>query len=813
MSTAVALDRKNPMQDWIRVPDENLCQGHYIAPTFIPPHAADTMELSADRSEITLDGHSSMYGNVVMMQGDRRIEADEAHIVLTPATRDIKSITLHGNVHYLQPGLQIYSTSAWSDRAAQQISIDSALYHLYTRHARGEAAKITVDPKNHAVLNKASYTTCAPGHNAWSLYAQTVTFDPIGGWGSAHHARIYVHDIPVFYVPYLNFPLDKRRKTGFLYPSIGHATESGTIYEFPIYFNLAPNYDLLISADRLTARGNRLSGYLRYLTPKSHGSVGLSVLPDDKAYRAFRYNTRRHHPLVSDLQDPRLTGLSGLHRAEFHIDHVSQWHPNWTASINYHIVSDDNYFMDFSPGYGAGTTDLLQEAKLVHKTAHWIQMLRFQEYQVLHPYNGPLQNEVYRRQPQFLFSGNYPNIWAHLGTSVSGEFVDFRQRNDPTTGNTPTEGQRYHLRPSLRLPWEETAWHIIPRIQWDITQYYLTRGTLDKQAGLAHQLTRMIPLYDLHTGLVFDRTFQWRGTPAIQTLEPELYYLYVPYQAQVAYPVFDSGPINFDRARMFYDNRFSGIDRIGDAHQITFGLSSQFLRRSDQKERFNLRIAQTLQFHDQQVTICDTKTDKTCALRENPYATDRWSPLMGEARWALNDTWTAIGSLGWQYTPQALTQSALTFQYRGPADSALNIGHQYMQVDPSRADAQPARIIPLRQSDISFYLPMTPRWRLLSRWHYDHADRRTMDTLAGIEYDSCCFALQLTTARVLRPRTEESLNLPSDITGRRYDQRVYLNIMLKGLSTFGYHQNDNQVTKLIPGYRAFTLRDLNPSAS
>ena len=93
----------------------------------------------------------------------------------------------------------------------------------------------------------------------------------------------------------------------------------------------------------------------------------------------------------------------------------------------------------------------------------------------------------------------------------------------------------------------------------------------------------------------------------------------------------------------------------------------------------------------------------------------------------------------------------------------------------------------MEQTDVSFAWPMARYWRAVGRWNYSLKGDRTVETFAGIEYESCCWGLRLVGRRYL-----SSL-------GGEYNTGIFAQLVLKGLAGVG---NANAfLDRSIPGYR------------
>ena len=85
-------------------------------------------------------------------------------------------------------------------------------------------------------------------------------------------AVFYVADIPVFYTPYIAFPVMRERQSGFLIPRIGSSSIKGFYLDIPYYWAISPSQDVTFDVDGQTKRGAGIGVDYRYLRPK--GSDG-----------------------------------------------------------------------------------------------------------------------------------------------------------------------------------------------------------------------------------------------------------------------------------------------------------------------------------------------------------------------------------------------------------------------------------------------------------------------------------------------------------------------------------------------------------
>lgn len=787
---------KQDFPDW-QINPASLCQGYYVIPpmSFTPD---ENISIKAHESTFDPAGISTVSGDVHLNYQDKKITAQEAQIFLHQKTRRVERIYAYNGIEYLDPNFRIWGNSLTIDVASNRFTLDKIDYRLYDRQARGKANLAIISTGGLADFFKASYTTCAPNNTTWELSSDEMHLDRNEGWGKSRHTTVKFYDVPIFYSPYLSFPIDARRKTGFTFPKFGSTARSGYGFSFPFYLNLAPNYDLSLTPRILTERSTELQTEFRYLTRMGAGSLFANILPDDEKYREFR-RVQRLKTLNLAPTDPRLTGLEeGNHRVAFSYHHHSQINPHFFGDINYDYVSDDNYFADLGNDLNtASTTHVLQEGKLNYQGTHWHHFWKVQTIKTLYPIDGPINLVPYKLQPKWNYTAHYPFIWRYLSLDIEGDVTRFTHDKDAVTGEIFTEGERLQFRPSMSFPLHRSWGFVVPKIKWDIANYELKIGTFEDDSNKPKHPFRSIPMYSLDSGLIFDKQLHFPTQTVTQTIEPRLMYLYVPFRDQSLYPNFDSGLINFSYFQLFRDNRFSGLDRIGDSNQLTFSLQTRFLN-SNGRELVKLGVGEIFYFSKRHVTLCDSRTLKDCSDIEDPSLSKNFSDLIGKLDIHFDDRWSAYGTLEHDPSRNITNKSGLSLHYQNEHRTLYNVGYYWIRIDPAESNFATNSFQSLRQADFSFSKPFAKKWAALGGAHYDFVSNHMMRVTAGLEYDSCCVAWQFVASRYYRP---------TEITGNsQYSNSFMVQVMLKGLSNFSPLGRQSKLSDEIFGYQPFQSR-------
>jgi LPS-assembly protein len=791
--------------DWIWAKDTHpLCGGYYQeAPLPFPHHSetqlsAEPTTVTADQGQFTPNGNSILTGHVHLIQGNTQVSAEKAIIHRDPSKQSpIDTITANDHVKITQPGLRVQGTNAFINRDTNTQTIDNAAYRLYERRARGTAETMTITNQDKMALRTATYTTCRPDKNTWNLRSRRVTLNKKTGRGRARHSWLYLYNFPIFYWSYVDFPIDDRRQTGFLFPSYGSTNHSGLELSTPFYWNLAPNYDATLTPRLLSKRGLEMQGDFRYLSLQSRGEFEGSFLPNDRAYRHFRQESQLYHPLIKAPNDPRLTALNkNDNRAAFKAKYNTLFNQNWGSSLQYHAVHDDNHFMDFGSSIGlSSTTQLLQQGDIFFQSTHWNMQTRLQQYQTLHPFEGPVTSDVYRRLPQIAFQGSYLDLPFDFSFTTRADITRFEHKRHPISGNAYTTGDRFQIRPGLAWPVLNPGWFITPSVQLDFLAYSLNLGPKDR-TSIQPNIHRAIPIFDIDSGLFFERTATLLQTDYTHTLEPRLYYLYVPYHDQNGFPIFDTGYPGFDYNQLFWDNRFTGLDRLGDANQVTLSVTSRLITDKTGQERLSVTLGQIRYFQKNKVTSCNPKKNPLCLQQEFPNGQHDYSSFVGLAKYLIQEGLTARANTEWNPYQKQADKHALYIQYHPDRQSVINVGYQFLRNNPAKLDPITHRPERLDQTDVSFAWPLTEKWRTLGRWHYDLHHRRSNDTAFGVEQQGCCTAVRLYVSRYLEPFDNTQPNAV-----RRYNKGIFLQFIFKGFAGVGNNQMNSAIHRAIPDYQ------------
>jgi LPS-assembly protein len=713
---------------------------------------------TSDQLTTTADGQTELSGNVDVHVGEREIQADKLIY-----DRINNSLNVSGQVRFRDPTVLVQGdTGRYGDDGAL---FNHAQFQLLQQSGHGSADLISMSPSDIITLRNVTYTSCPPRLATWQIRARELRLDTAAGVGVGRGAIVDVHDIPIAYLPWISFPLNDARKSGFLFPEISTSSRSGVMVATPWYWNIAANQDATVVPTYYSSRGLDMGVQYRFLSDWNRGSIDASYLPDDRAYGTELRDEGRIDP-NSDRSYLRL------------LDRM-QLPGNTRIDTSVESVSDTEYFEDFSQGSQSTSTPFLARSLAVgHRDDIWNlrgQLLDFQTLDI----TLPDENRPYIQLPRLSASGNWsPQRWPLLVTGIDAELVNFTRSigsacscadaacsacsgapcalASATANSTPwpcVSGWRLDARPHVGLDISGPGYFLRPDVAWDLTQYSLRdAGTPDSSPQ------RSLPIVDIDTGLTFERLTGSGGARSM-TLEPRLMYVYIPYRDQNSLPVFDTSTPDLNSIELFRPNRYVGIDRIGDANELTMGVTTQLFENASGVRYLSATLGQSLYLTQPRVSL----PDQTAPSAQNPQTAQpphTTSSLIAEVNLTAYRHWNLQLDIASNPAVSSVEQAEVLVQYLASSKQVINVGYLF-------------RDGVVQQVDASGAWPVSSHWDVYARAVYSLLDRAPIENFAGFQYRGSCWSIRAVAQSSVSTRT-----------GQR-DTGVSLQLELTGLSNVG----------------------------
>jgi LPS-assembly protein len=671
------------------------------------------ISLEADNVESQGEDVVTLTGNAEVTQGRLTVVADKLQYY-----RQSERVVAEGGVEMISENGDYLSSEAIDVHVPTQIGkLKKSQFKLARGltsangvdtvqiESRGSAELVSLEGEGFMRLENADYSTCPEGNDSVVIAARSLELDRTGGIGRARGATIRFKGIPIFYTPYISFPINDQRKTGFLAPGYGSDEESGNIYEVPWYWNIAKNQDATITSRYFTDRGLQMAAEYRRRTQDSSTLIYAEVLPDDELFENDR-----------DL----LT-----------IQHSQQLTDNLSASINYNDVSDIDYFNDLRSDIRSFSTSFVpRDFQLNYSHEFFRLRARANEYQIIDDRVSSAR-APYERLPSLTFSTNLPDGPNDLSYGVNASYTNFNS-------DVRIEGTRTSVNPYAELPFETLWGYVKPKLS-----VYSSRYSLDNVAdGAEDSPSFTVPIFSIDSGLYFERNTSWFGDGALQTLEPRVFYAYAPEEDQSDVPIFDTSQVSLNNfSNIFRDNRFFGSDRVGDTNQLTFGLTSRFIDNDTGDQRLTASVGQLYLLDDLEQN-----------LSESTVIEKGLGDLLAEVKTESKGAWTTYSFLQYDHEESEVRTARFALGYAPKDDSRKNV-----QVGYYRSNIR-SRVVD--QVTVEANWPVSDKWQFFGSERYSIEDSESIETRAGLEYNGCCWKLRfIGTSRIdTRLRRNNEIN-------------------------------------------------------
>lgn len=726
------------------------------------------VDVTSNYSEIFENEISSYFGNVRIKRADQQVISNAANYDSVT-----EKLAVEGDVYYSDDDMAVHTDAATFDLNSDKAKLRDVLFIAPTAPLRGHAGAVYRESKDVSHYQDVAYTSCPTGNQDWVVHAGELKIDREDGTGTAHNAWLEFKGTPIFYSPYLEFPTDSRRKSGFLTPSFGNTDRAGFSASLPYYWNISPEMDATFKPRYLTKRGVLLAGQFRYLTEDSYGETKVEFMPTD-----YKQNDKSRY--FGSFKDT--TRLS----------------ERIQANVDLNFVSDKNYFAELGSALSLPNFSYLKSQADVGYYGDKITAVgRVENYQSIDKF---LTGEKlpYRKLPQINVNlkHSFEQLPVPINVAMDNEFVYFQH-------TTLQNGQRSNLKPSISVPLQTESAYLTPKIALQYTNYFLSRPL---EPEYSKQIDRTLPIFSTDSGMTFERDLNLGGKAFSNTLEPRLYYLYIPRKNQDDIQIFDTAVYDTWFNTLFRENRFSGIDRMQDANQLTAAVTSRLIDPQTGEERAKFSLGNTFYFQDREVTmpVIDPRTGEYLitanGISKMPVEKSRFSNIIAEVSSRVNKHVAIDSGVQWNPNESEISRGKAMFHLTGQPNEILNLGYRYRK--DTTADALTGLNLQsvktgISQTDVSFHYPIYDNWSAIGRWQYSLLYNSTQESFFGVEKENCCWRF-----RVVGRRYVNNLNVFSDADVQGESQTgVFFQVELKGLTGVGENL-DTFLEQNIYGFRS-----------
>ena len=728
--------------------------------------------IEADQAEITQPRSGIYKGRVDVKQGNRHLQSAEVEVQQQGSGDNVQRYAFaRGGFDYRDNQINLLGDDAKIHLNTKDTDVRNAHYQLVDRQGRGSAESVELRD-DYRVMKNATFTSCLQDDHSWSIYADEMRQHVKEEYAEMWHARFKVQGVPVFYTPYLQLPIGDRRRSGLLIPTLGHGSRDGSFYAQPVYWNIAPNLDATLTPKYMSRRGWQLNSEFRYLTTLGEGQIASEYLGDDRLKDYDSENRKRHL---------------------FYWKHNAAFARDWRLDLNYTKVSDKRYFNDFDSAYGSSTDGYAdQTGRIAYYQPNYNIAMFVKQFQIFDEVViGP-----YRALPQIDFN-YYQN--GLFGNKVDFKLFSQAVRFDNDSAQMPT-AWRFHGEPSVNTTLSNRYGSMNLEAKLYATQYQQKKGRSDKAEDVESSVNRILPKLkiDLQSVLASNQTFISGYT---QTLEPRAQYLFRPYkdQSNIGSKLnsqylgfgYDSSLLQQDYFSLFNSRRYSGLDRIASANQVTLGGTSRFFDEN-KEERFNIAVGQTYYLEPSRI---DENRDNRTEGSSSSWAI--------EANWKINELMRWRGS--YQYDPQ-LGQVSLAntgIEYNPTKNNVVQLNYRYASKEyiNQNLTAEANRYNQdIKQLGVQVGWELSDHWAIAGRYYQDLALKKPVEQYLGLQYNTCCWSVGVGARRYVTSRQNQKND---DIF---YDHGIGVTFELRGFSHDHKIGIENMMKKgKLPYLQAFSL--------
>ncbi|BFM05715.1 LPS-assembly protein LptD [Halioxenophilus aromaticivorans] len=792
--------------DWqpkVNLTDEQMrsvgrnCTGAYFYPT---PAAGESdlapsqapMRASADRSRAINSNRFILEGNVQAQQGRQSIEADRLEVDRSTGTAEIS-----GNIVLRDPSARVAAESGHINNQRGTAELHNVGVVLYQNQMRSDASRFKKHTDASIHLSNATLTTCPPGTEDWVIQAQHIDIREDNIWGVAKNPVFRFKNVPYMWLPFITFPASDARLSGFLWPGMGFSDNGGFDLSFPFYFNLAPNYDLMLSPRYIHNRGTGVEGQFRHLSSLFASSVDFALLNNDRGINnqnvdylvdAGIIEEGDNNPFIGE--DRWLLGIQSKGGS------ANDQNTAWYTDVDFTKVSDQNYFRDLDNtaidvNYD---THLLRQGTFGYRWDNWQSSITARAYQTLDFYT----QQPYQELPRMKLDGSY--LYQGLLTELNHELVRFDQsQNFDNNDRSIIKGARARADYKVSYPLQSIWGFFTPAVYFKHLGYQLDDYNLLPEADAQQSFTALQTSLD--GGLFFEREGTIFKRNYLQTFEPRLFYFYSDYTDQSSLfnltadgqdVDFDSADITMSYNQLFRDSRFSGGDRIDDDNRVSVGLTTRFIDSTSGREVVRASLGQIYYLQDRRNFVAQYNNNYISA--SNQYTDAPRSELAAELAFNIGSTISWNTSVLYDEGQQVINEGRSNLQYLDNDHRLINLGFSYRRKPDTTLNDETIEQH-TRQSDISMMLPVSDKVNFIARNLHDFTFERELDSFAGLEYNSCCYRARLVWRRwvsndLSRVVADDDLN---------YKRGWFLDIQFKGFGS-GTGKFYQLMSETIPGY-------------
>lgn len=663
---------------------------------------AEDLKVNSDKFKFTDDKKLILDGNVELDFPEGLLRAQSAEL-----DRENGKIKFSNKGEIFLEDFYFNANGGYLNKDDKSISLSKGMVFSKERNLIFNFLELSGELDQQIYLKNASMTSCANPNQGWTLQAKEIVLNSQERRGLAKNIKIKAANKTIFALPFLPFATSDERMSGFLEPSISYSSD-GVDMMIPYYRVISKKSDITIAPRYIAKRGPGIEMNFRSL----HGND----------------NNIRNLDLIYFLNDDEFED-------EFFDDVTSRWIYKYTDKFTYDSSfinidwskSSDGLVLRDIPGDITSIgyqriQNLNQNFSFNTQFNNSFLTIEHQGYQSL----NPILSNGYEKSPsisyRFLKKINGIVISEKLSISSFKANSIHGYYGYQTTNNkflrlieNPVEGRRIFSEFSLSKYAYINGFNISSNIGLKSINYDLSNNAQKtKNINVPNALLDISTIFLKNDG---DNKY---------FIEPRLTMGYSAYQDQKNNPIFDSDVISSNN-ELFNNDRFSGMDRIGD--QSFYTLSMKYKKMSLGHEKISLSLSKKYYLKDRKVWM-PQMNNSIEAMNDDE------GPLFIQGAWMPSKKTSIVGHGEYFKKNNKVPLGGITLNHKFNSGS-IGFAKRYRRMAGDFNDQ-------MNYSEVFADISLNSNFKLITKLKRDNENNKNIESLIGIEYENCCVALRIT---------------------------------------------------------------------
>ena len=679
------------------------------------------LDIKSEKFEITDNEALILNGNVVIDFPDGILEAGKARV-------DRKN----GTVEFKKEGdlfLKDYffrAKEGFFNEKDRSLELYSGEAYLNDRNLILAFDELKGNLEDKIILKQVSMTSCADPKRGWQFIAESIELDDQSKRGNAKKVKVKALDRTILRLPYIPFATSNERMTGFLEPSLSYSSD-GLEFMIPYFKVISGKSDITLAARNISDRGLGFEGNFRKLHGKENNLSNFDFIyfKEDREFNTL-YPEQSKKRWAFSIKD------SYGQKEKFWVD------VNWSKTSDSLVLRDIPG--DITSIGDQRAQNLMQNISINAAINNLSIKLEHQGFQVL----NPILTNGYKKLPsiEFKYLKNFENFTLYEKLNISyfkadsiHGFYGYQDKNNQFLYRTenPIEGSRIFSNFKILNQTYFNGLNINSSLGVKSIHYNLDDGAQSNSVN--------VPNFKLDISTLFYR----KDKMNLHVLKPRFIYGYVAHKDQDINPIFDTNKISMMN-QLFNNQRFSGMDRIGDQNFYT--LSLEYKKRNMGMDKFAVNISKKFYLDDREIWLDDMHLDMDSMNNEmmnmNMSHMNMMQmpmdegPIMLMAKWMPNMNTMFMAYSSYLHDQDKVPMAGITFN-QNFEKGTLGYAKRYTRMTGDFMTV-------LDYSEFYADLKIKDNISFIAKFKRDDESSSKIESVFGLGYENCCFVFRITSS-------------------------------------------------------------------